>query len=374
MEEATRYLKYFIEYQNIEGIWSILDRMDIKRLQIEKGNKLMILFLKYAISLNRPKSTKYIIKYFSKNTMYPLTGNFSLKAELFTFDDLTDDELTYIVQNLSKMNFSEIIEQFISYERSDKSRNAVFRVLKVFRVSVMDLAAIQNLLELSRDNYKVHELLDRFYHNIAPPAPKPSWMFEDSNFPDVDKMIDYTDVKIPDYDESIQIILDNSSDVLDIGILKEKLQQLKLEEIKLITKSILLTDRGKEIGDNIYLNQFFGPSNPRAGMELGENDFVCSKYGGCRPMYCMCFEIDEDDDEDYSVQEKDWFTSRCDECGIRILKKRYALRRPLSMGGWKGCFCSFDCIDKVFDEPDVLNSSLIELYKQKLEKDKLLDI
>ncbi len=39
-----------------------------------------------------------------------------------------------------------------------------------------------------------------------------------------------------------------------------------------------------------------------------------------------------------------WFTGSCDRCWLRIKSPRYAVRKPIESGGWRGQYCSWDCV------------------------------
>jgi hypothetical protein len=62
-----------------------------------------------------------------------------------------------------------------------------------------------------------------------------------------------------------------------------------------------------------------------------------------------------------------WFTGSCDECGRRIQSKQCAIREPREGGGWRGCFCSFECLKKVDESPriDILRFQLTTYGIQK---------
>lgn len=79
----------------------------------------------------------------------------------------------------------------------------------------------------------------------------------------------------------------------------------------------------------------FGPANGYLPLSVDDDETICSKYGSCRMLHCN--HVDESDD-DY------WFTGTCDFCARKIRKMEHAVRAPGIYGGWKGCYCSFDCI------------------------------
>lgn len=89
-------------------------------------------------------------------------------------------------------------------------------------------------------------------------------------------------------------------------------------------------------------NRVWGPENKMKDKEC------CSGpkgEGPCRMLQCECLEeFDEDDSYDPKLGMT-WFTGKCDSCEKEILDPSHALRFPNEEGSWKGCYCSFDCLN-----------------------------
>lgn len=122
--------------------------------------------------------------------------------------------------------------------------------------------------------------------------------------------------------------------------------------------------------DDIALFQEFGPVNTLYESNHPYNH-ECYKYGGCRMFLCCEFkDLDDQGDEiDIMTREEDyrkgWFRNSCDECSRTITKKHHAIRLPLSKGGWRGCFCSFECLgDNCQDQLQLL---VIGIMKGQLQ-------
>ena len=68
-------------------------------------------------------------------------------------------------------------------------------------------------------------------------------------------------------------------------------------------------------------------------------DDECSNYGGCRMLLCRC---GEGDYFDYTNdREPDWYTGHCAWCHRKVAL-RHAKRIPLPVGGWRGCYCTWN--------------------------------
>lgn len=95
--------------------------------------------------------------------------------------------------------------------------------------------------------------------------------------------------------------------------------------------------------------RLWGPVNAMLGRGCSVND------GPCRMLTCLCRDLDQACDEELTPREagdgtdldpEQWFTGRCDECQRSLLDISYAIRFPVTNGGWVGCFCSWSCLGK----------------------------
>ena len=131
---------------------------------------------------------------------------------------------------------------------------------------------------------------------------------------------------------------------------------------------------------NRRLFQIVGPVNMlNDAVLLGED--VCARFGGCRMLTCNCFERSPEregisyhsllgeDAEEYDFQTADWFLQqRCQTCANRIRCRAHAIRRPLVMGGWLGCYCSRTCLVDSLSKDELLNGISRELVRRVLEQ------
>nr|QBK84656.1 MAG: hypothetical protein LCDPAC01_01370 [Pithovirus LCDPAC01] len=88
---------------------------------------------------------------------------------------------------------------------------------------------------------------------------------------------------------------------------------------------------------NLYL--VYGPLNISESIDytLMTTNTI---YGGPRMFLDMSYEVD-----DQGENMNDWYTGKCEECENNIRSRRYAVRDPLLQGGWRGCFCSWECVE-----------------------------
>ena len=117
-------------------------------------------------------------------------------------------------------------------------------------------------------------------------------------------------------------------------------------------------------------NRVFGPANRFPDKNCVSNP---NKNGPCRMLECLCCELDSENDYNYVLYE--WFTGICDnfDCSKKIRDRSHCVRIPVEGGGWKGCFCSFDCMDKAILFRDKDTNFRIEYMKNALFEDGIMD-
>lgn len=97
--------------------------------------------------------------------------------------------------------------------------------------------------------------------------------------------------------------------------------------------------------DDLEIFRSFGPVNTQSKYRSDE-EICCLNYGGCRMFLCNDFSDYDamDNNDDYKSCNDDWYTGLCTSCELHIPHKKWSLRLPLLCGGWKGCYCSKECL------------------------------
>lgn len=194
----------------------------------------------------------------------------------------------------------------------------------------------------------------------------PDWLVEKEN--DLD--ISYPD-NIPPVEDSVNMILDDlrrlgigfteidDDDLInnDNNIVKNNL--ITQYSISTSKERILMLSNIVEIppfDDSPIFNEY-GPVNSSYSCSLViDENHECSKYGGCRMLLCNEYpEVDifgeQIDLTAKNIIATDWFKNKCNQCDKKIRNKNHALRLPLFCGGWQGCYCSFQCLEKKVNDP-----------------------
>ena len=96
--------------------------------------------------------------------------------------------------------------------------------------------------------------------------------------------------------------------------------------------------------------------------------------GPCRMLLCECLE-GEDDEELYDPSVgMTWFTGKCDGCNGFIPDLSHTIRFPHRHGGWKGCYCSFECL--LSEPPYIIEDEeniLLNIMKQNINHIGIMD-
>jgi len=106
-----------------------------------------------------------------------------------------------------------------------------------------------------------------------------------------------------------------------------------------------------------------------------ESKDPCALFGGCRVWTCYENEnINEDTGGDIIedvvdrglLAELEWFKGQCDgvNCQRKISYKHWAVRMPLEIGGWIGCYCSFECIRNDVESDNEVRMKLINGFEE----------
>lgn len=173
-------------------------------------------------------------------------------------------------------------------------------------------------------------------------------------------------------------------EVVDIGetqkVIKEKLSKLTVKQREEYMGSFLSQDMVDKMNENEILLQILGPANPIVNGDFTQVNHVCFKYGGCRMLFCNCYELDTvTNDEDtgsdtpYYPNIPQWFKGKCQKCRRVITKRCYAVRRPLPQGGWRGTFCSWNCIHLSGDMDDELSITYADMSEQRINESGITD-
>lgn len=372
---------------DLDNFKTFFERLPMKEVSNSAFDKLFIRFATAAYQANVPEIGVYLLDEFQS-----LKDDDFLEYETYVFllVELDDKVLRWLMDQIQ--SYSSIVahvSNLIKYDPSDATVKAVRRVFDIYGQSTLPYVGLHVLIKLAEqyDNGKILDLLTLEKSQILPPLPKPRWIRNADVLKTHDDLMDES-FKISENIQKQKVeILDTSSavELLTSGMSRQGISTMDIETAQgyletfynglTRTQKIQLLNNSEKNKDLYYASQddtlfrYWGPTNMIAGVDLTQ-DHECCRFGGCRMLICRCFErYDDDDIENQDVpdlsDEVDWFTDSCQECGNRIAKKWYALRLPLTTGGWRGCYCSWKCVKQQSD--NVLQDQLVEINQANIE-------
>lgn len=268
--------------------------------------------------------------------------SFITAAETFV---CSNDELRYVAQTatlsgaryllsqlMDKMSFGQIVHRILyAYEtRLDED-------------DLVDLKEYVGMYESRTGNRAdgVQYFLDRMLVSYAT----------------VPKWVSIRDGENKSYLKTVSLGCNLEQKNVFVAALKQDMSKLKAID----NADFLIEEFSKSISDVIDRDASYDKSYRTWGPENSFLDRDCLDGGPCRMLRCMCREAEEADGE-----KKDWFTGRCDGCNKIIRDPSHAVRYPHAAGGWKGCYCSFQCMRDTppyqMDNDD--NERVIEMQQQ----------
>ena len=140
------------------------------------------------------------------------------------------------------------------------------------------------------------------------------------------------------------------------------------EEFNQALQSFLASLSYQEFEGKYNPNRIFGPANTFLDRNCVSN---VNQLGPCRMLHCLCREYNYDEDND--ILEMDWFHKRCNFCLRAIRDRSHAIRFPVEDGGWKGCYCSLECMKEDTSYIDDKTNYRIDLMKSTLYDSGIMD-
>lgn len=187
----------------------------------------------------------------------------------------------------------------------------------------------------------------------------------------IDQMADY-DLYVEETDET------TAKDVLISRI--ESMSEAEREAFVVLFK--VDPEEVKRIQTNRDVFRVYGPVNPYLDTdfsnlrneETGELD-VNLIFGGARMFTDMALEYEPET----GVPLDDWFTGYCLQCSKRIRSYHHAVREPVLKGGWRGCYCTWDCVRETIrldaeQDTDAYNMYVLQMALIKEMENAINDI
>lgn len=355
-----------IQNNNEERLHHLLDKIPFDDLNEKETLTMLNIFLETASTFRQYPLTKVLLARFEE--LFPSDmENIPYLNSLFYKLEISEQSLMHLAKTMVDIGFVDVVEDLIEGDDKEKTAIGVRRALKVFGPQSVDVYRVLHAEAKDKGNTNIQYLLEGYLEEKEDLAPIPSWVLP--------KIVEDAQIEIPDYiDPFPGVDLDQKVEELllgfDLGFKEHELDRASVNvpenfrdhRLKMIAwerafdiirarvnvaepleKMALLPEMlptpPKESTDNyIRLFQLLGPANPFFPIE-DEDDRA--PYGGSRMFLSTEFELDEDGE-----QMTDWFDGVCEACHKKVLRRWHTVRIPGRRGGWKGSYCSEDCLYK----------------------------
>lgn len=235
------------------------------------------------------------------------------EARLFTFPTLSLEMLEYIVNTVpSRFSLAAVIDSLISLDSNEETYNACQRAYQILGdTDFPSWVSFANEADF-QDNSMVWVFCAQQARRTAPYAKEPTSYLK-------------------------KFSIENDKELVAFQKGEESLE----EYVKRRTED-------KE------LFRIWGPSNFQLA---ASEDEILDGYADHR-MFT---------DERFTPEDQpSWFTGSCDRCWLKIRSPRHAVRKPLGEGGWKGQYCSMDCVRLDCEDYELPSFEMTWYYEKQL--------
>lgn len=367
------YFSSLLSTNATEDLYIFLQTLPLQEVEYEP---LLRTLLEMCMQYKSKEFGKIVLDYFSSKNVRE--DQFPLKTEIFGYASFSDELLQFISLFYPTISTIDHLVNLIDW-KDDSGQIAVAE--KVYQIyggaeSCQTISAYN--LAQSKQNYNMMRYLQEKVEELGIEAPEPDWMLEGSG-PSLESLSTVTqtveDFELPPEEMAVDIII-NTMGLMGIaigpsnhpqagGVVSiEELKNPNMDPVTRLRRTTQIKDliradyrkmsenqkrdavlpyiqieKMRALDQNVEYFRILGPVNPQVGrVYLDQND-PCYIYGGCRMFICNHYEQDEE--VDILV---DWFSGHCDYC-LRTIKTRFrAIRFPLKLGGWVGCFCTVECL------------------------------
>lgn len=360
-----------------------LEKLPIDKLSDNDSSKLLDTLLDQCRQSRSNFNLVHVIFKQWIGRVYPKIQEMQFFTSLFFDYNIGIDNLKYLGSVLLNESFFSIAEDMSKYDIGDSTLFACSRLDETYpnQSNYTYKTLVELCFQLKNETMK-----DYFMQNVKDTsdfAPIPTWIIKNVLLDSVEvskKVSEKKQVKLtPKVDTEmikkltdliISHVKDNTyfSVETDINQVKEKLTN-NFDHLLTSGNENVISDKYLEftrdqLQQDPELFRMLGPANP--GVNYNSDQL---QLGG--PRMLKGGQWDFNDDDEYVP----WFRGNCDQCGLRIRKKCFALRKPVKEGDWINCFCSFPCMKKhqeviecTSGNPDLITRNLIDNIEEKINK------
>lgn len=396
----------------------------IETLDVERSDRLLVTFLELCVELGRDHCMDIVVRRWIDSN--PMEEKMPILTHLLTVTGIQDRVLAYVIRRYDS-TFIEHLRYLIDSDSSPEVGTACVKLLAIYGEQSYEVykEALEILDEqeaiATLSNSVVRNFISDRIREVSPVAEKPKWMLvgEETlvrepimvkgiiplSLEEVRELEESPLLELPSEEDFLYLLpsvnltrvprnigteeavklLTDGLDVVGLSLgdqelgkraIREEYERATEGEKEDLLRPVLETIDRLKLVENKEIARILGPANTVVGADL-TLDHVCYKYGGCRMFYCTEFEnydeIGGDILDEEGSDEIEWFEGSCDKCLKRIEKKWYAVRKPGVHGGWSGAYCSWSCVRKDIDQPNILLSQIITEFERKISETGVYD-
>lgn len=392
-------LRNAIERKNEKDYKQLLYIIPLKNLSFEKTNKQLLILLGWLQETDFKEGLKLTLTYWSgmetgfdeyEGEIYPIIPTLFLD-QTFPFY-----ALFYIMDSLRNvLSVEEIAIELFEKGSGDSLRIALRNLFDMLGAPTGETFRVLTDEAFNSGNETAIQFMSGLQGYYVGPVRRPDYIVVDDELLPEELLLEVpVDVAEEIYDNNeLSEDLDATVIFLTSGLeqygvefidiedtrrrLREKLDKMTEDERR-IYLSYMNQSTMDELTSNIAIFNIMGPANPIINGVFKKTDHNCYRYGGCRMLYCNCFEVEQMDigKDELEIEFPNipqWFTGECEKCKREILKRCYAIRRPLPQGGWRGTYCSWNCLHLSGNVDDKMSMELCHMMEDQIVKRKILD-
>ena len=354
MAELISAIDEAIEDDDRQELATLFTSLDLAQLTLERQWALLNHFGRVASAYQRPEMMLMIVDKWADVNIPESNGPVDYYSYLVLEPTVDPEVIYYIAVSDEDINFFSAVSDLLRTGSSDRLLTAIERVQSIFGVQSADI--YQTLMSEANDRNNIsgyNWLFDRF-SEVSPNAPIPVWIRADDQLPEytvesIEGTFDLTQI-----DEMIDRLLEGMRDQgwvventpQNRELIRARIQVADPEERRNLLMPLLTRGQYQEMQTDRAVFRELGPDNPAFDADPAEV---------AKGRYRMFINIDRELDPDTDEQLPDWFTGVCENCGLGIRKRWYAIRMPMEGGGWVGCYHSEDCVRRKIQEEEMDN-------------------
>jgi hypothetical protein len=356
----------------------LLSLIPLENLTVKTTDSLLISLSKSAQNSNNTSVLKVIFDQW--NRVYPNEETVPFYIYLYIVSTIPLSLLQFYSSYFKQYRYMDVIFGLIELLPDSETLRGCVRADQVY--GPQKATVYRSLYNQSKFNQVVRDFLIDHLRQSSDYIEIPSWVH---NYTDIKPLPTENQVTIPPI--ITQVNIPNLTDLQRVKIMTEGLNLLGLTEDEITTNEKTLLEQLSTMTleqkndfvtpyyliktrerSQSYLNLFrlLGPVHPLVNATVDE-----LVYGGERMFTSSIFDYDEETD----ITEY-WFKGFCENCHYRIRRPYHAVRIPMALGGWKGCFCSWNCAREFqlnANGNDVLVETFIDKFEQEINEKGIQD-